>query len=94
MKDTIPLGLAMAAVGHAATACTLKYLETQDVREWLDGSFRKVVCKVNEKEFEKAKEFDDRIVVTEMALDKEETAIAFKPRSVWPKAFRFYQLYK
>ena len=46
------------------------------------------------KEFERAKSFEDHVVITESALDREEVAIAFKPRVEWPKPFRFYKLYR
>ena len=56
--------------------------------------FRKAVCKVSEEEFEKAKGVADHVVLTESALDGQEVAIAFKPREEWPKAFKFYPLYR
>ena len=46
------------------------------------------------KEFDKAKTFEDCVVLTESALNNKEVAIAFKPRKEWPKAFRFYRLFK
>lgn len=49
---------------------------------------------MNDKEFEKAKGFEDGIVLTESALDNQEVAVAFEPRKEWPKPFKFYQLYK
>jgi hypothetical protein len=50
--------------------------------------------KLNDQEFEKAKEVEDNVVLTESALENREVAIAFKPRAEWPKAFKFYRLYK
>ena len=49
---------------------------------------------VNESEFTKAKEFEDHVVISESSLDDAEIAIAFKPRKEWPKAFKYYRLYK
>ena len=49
---------------------------------------------VNKKEFEKAKEYDDYVVVTEMAFDGAEVGLVFKPRREWPKFFNFLRLYK
>lgn len=73
----------------------LKFAETQEIKDWLNpGPFYKVICKVNDKEFERAKTFDDHVVLTESALDNREVAIAFKPRLEWPKPFRFYKLYR
>jgi peptidyl-tRNA hydrolase len=94
LKDSLPDGIAVLAAAHASLACYLKFQEDADTQEWVSGTFYKVICKVNEKEFEKAKSFDDSVVLTESALDHQEVAIAFKPRAEWPKAFKFYRLYK
>lgn len=95
VKDTIPLGLAMNAVGHSALACYLKFKDDPIMEEWLNTSFRKVTCKVTEEEFERAKQRpEDHIVMTELTLDKAETAIAFKPAKEFHKFFNFLKLYK
>ncbi len=94
VKEGIPEGFAILAAAHASLAGYLKFREEPEVKEWLSGSFYKVVCRVNIKEFEKAKEFKDCVVLTESALDNEEVAIAFKPREEWPKPFKFYKLYR
>jgi hypothetical protein len=64
------------------------------VATWLAGPFRKVVCKVTEAEFERARGLDDHVVLTESVLGGEAVALAFKPREAWPKAFNFFQLYR
>ena len=94
LKDSLPEGFAVLAAAHASLACYLKYQEYEDMQTWVSGTFYKVICKVNEKEFEKAKSFEDHTVLKESALDNQEVAIAFKPREDWPKAFKFYKLYK
>jgi hypothetical protein len=53
-----------------------------------------VICKVSDEEFEKAKAFEDYVVLTESAMSGQEVAIAFKPREEWPKAFKFYRLFR
>jgi peptidyl-tRNA hydrolase len=52
--DDLPIGHAINTSSHAAVACTLRYLDTPEVKEWLEDSFRKVTCKVTEKEFNMA----------------------------------------
>jgi peptidyl-tRNA hydrolase len=94
IKDSVPLGYAMVAAAHASLAAYLKFRDCEEVQEWLAGSFRKAVCKVSEEEFEKAKGVPDHVVLTESALDGHEVAIAFRPREEWPKAFKFYPLYR
>jgi peptidyl-tRNA hydrolase len=94
IKDDVPAGFAILAAAHASLAAYLKFKDSPEVSEWLAGPFYKVICRVNDKEFERAKECPDHVVMTESALDNRETAIAFKPRTEWPKAFRFFKLYK
>jgi hypothetical protein len=49
---------------------------------------------VSDEEFEKAKAFEDSVILTESAMSGQEVAMAFKPREEWPKAFRFYRLFR
>ncbi len=94
IKESVPVSYAVLASAHASLAAYLKFKDTEEVNKWLSGPFYKVVCKVNEKEFRKAKEFDDSVILTESTLGDEEIAIAFKPREEWPKSFKFYKLFK
>lgn len=93
VKDFIPRGLAINSVGHASLMAYLEFKDHPDMQEWLDTSFRKVTCLVNEKEYENAKAVEDCVVVTELALDKAEVALAFRPREDYPKMFRYYRLF-
>lgn len=93
VKETIPLGLAMAAVAHAAVACYRNYEHTKQMQDWLH-SFKKVICMVSKEEFEEAKKFEANVVLFESALNGEETAIAFMPREQYPKEFKLYRLYE
>ena len=94
IKDSLPTGFAVLATAHASLATYLKFKEDVAVKEWVSGTFYKVICKVDDKEFENAKAYADHVVLTESALGNEEVAIAFKPRKEWPKPFKFYKLYK
>ena len=94
IRDSVPLGLAMVAASHASLAAYLKFKDSQEIATWLSGPFKKAICKVNDTEFENAKAFEDHVVITESALDRQEVAIAFKPREGWPKPIRFYKLYR
>lgn len=94
VKDSVPEGFAILAAAHASLAAYLRFKDSPEVEEWLSGRFYKVICKVNEKEFETAKTFEDSVLLTESALDHQEVALAFKPRQEWPKPFKFYKLYK
>lgn len=94
VRDDVPVGFAVLAAAHASLAAYLKFKDTPEVTEWLSGPFYKVVCRVNEAEFEKAKGYPDSVVLTESALDNREVAIAFKPRPEYPKFFNFLRLFK
>ena len=94
IKDSVLEGFAILAAAHASLAAYLKFKDSPEVEEWLSGPFYKVICKVNNKEFQRAKTFDNHVVLTESALDHDEVAIAFCPREEWPKPFRFYKLYR
>jgi len=96
VKESIPTGFALLAAAHASLACYLKFKDSPEVVGWLAGpAFYKVVCKVNDKEFENARATEDNVVLTESALPEgQEVAIAFKPREEWPKSFKFLRLYR
>ena len=94
IKEDIDIGHALLACAHGILMCYLKFKDREEFKEYLANSFRKCVCKVNEKEFEAAKRFEDYIIVTESALGNAETALVFSPRKEWPKAFKFYRLWK
>ena len=94
VKEDIPIGKAVVGIAHASLACYLKFQDTEEVKKWIDGPFYKTVCKVTEKEFGKAKEESDFVVMTESTLDDAETTIAFKPRIEYPQYFKFFRLFK
>lgn len=94
IKDSTPTGFAILAAAHASLAAYLKFSESAEMREWLSGPFYKVICRVTDEEFERAKTVPDHVVLTESALDNQEVALAFKPRAEWPKMFKFLKLYR
>jgi hypothetical protein len=94
VKDSVPPGFAVLAAAHASLACYLKFQDSPEVKEWLSGPFYKVVCRVSEEEFERAKGVEDHVALTESALGGAEVALAFRPREEWPKAFGFFRLYR
>jgi peptidyl-tRNA hydrolase len=94
IREDVPVGFAVLAAAHASLAAYLRFKSAPEVAEWLSGPFYKVVCKVTTEEFEEAKRVEDNVVLTESALDDREVAMAFRPRREWPKAFKFYRLYR
>lgn len=91
--DWVDLGHAINSAGHAVLMADLEWRDDPVYQDWRENSFRKVTCKVTPEEFEQAKQYDDYVAVTEMAFDKKEVALIFKPRSEWPKFFKFLKLY-
>ena len=67
-------------------------------QDWAKNSFRKVVCKVTEEEFQKSKtyfpEVTDYRVMVESGLGGIDVAIVFRPREEWPPFFKSLKLYK
>ncbi len=94
VRDSVPLGFALLASAHASLAAYLTFRDHEDVAAWLAGPFYKVICKVSDEEFERAKTVEDHVVMTVSALEGQEVAIAFRPREEWPKMFRFFKLYR
>ena len=68
IRESVPLGFAVLSAAHASLACYLKFREAPEVATWLSGPFYKVICKVSDDEFEKAKAFDGCVVLTESAM--------------------------
>lgn len=94
IRDSIPIGFALVAAAHASLAAYLKFSQSPEVLQWLSGPFFKTVCKVTDEEFEQAKTCSDHVVITESGLGGQEVALAFKPREEWPKAFKYYRLFR
>lgn len=94
LKDSLSAGHSVLAAAHASLAGYLKFQDSPEVAEWLSGPFFKTICRVSDSEFEAAKQHSDYLVMTESALDDQEVALVFKPRSEYPKAFRYFRLYR
>lgn len=56
IKESVPLGFALVASAHASLAAYLKFKDSEEMKKQLSGSFYKTICKVNDKEFENAKQ--------------------------------------
>ena len=93
IREFVPLGKAVLVSAHSSLACYLKFKEHLEMQQWLDTSFKKVVCVVNDAEFEKARLESDNVVLTESTLDNQEVSVAFCPRVEYPKMFKFLRLY-
>jgi peptidyl-tRNA hydrolase len=94
VRDSIPAGFCALGAAHASVACYVKFKDIPEVQDWLKNSFRKVVCRVSDAEFDEAKRLDkDHVLITEDAINDEEIALAFRPRADWPQPFKSYKLF-
>jgi hypothetical protein len=93
IKDSLDIGHAVNCAAHASLMVYLKWQHLPIMKDWL-LSFRKVSCKVSDKEFEEAKKYEDYLVVRESKLLNGEVALVFKPRNEWPEFFKYLKLYK
>lgn len=93
VKNNISDKLVPVITAHASLACYKKYETNENMIEWINGIFKKVVCVVNETEFESFKNDENNIVLTESSLDNKEVCIAFCPREEYPKKFKFLKMW-
>lgn len=93
VKNNVPDKLIPVITAHASLACYKKYETNENMIEWINGIFKKVVCVVNETEFESFKNDKNNIVLTESSLDNNEVCIAFCPREEYPKKFKFLKMW-
>ena len=93
IRNTVPDKMAPVIAAHAALACFRKFEHDNDMQLWINGIFKKVVCKVSDQEFEQAKLHEKHILLTESALDNTEVALAFCPRPEYGKAFKFFRMW-
>ena len=97
IREDVDLGHAFLAAAHGTLQCYLKFKDRPIMAQYIDPSlpnFRKCVCKVSLAEFNKAKTYEDYVIVTESGLGGMETALVFCPREEWPKFFSFVKLYR
>jgi peptidyl-tRNA hydrolase len=93
IKDDVPVKMAPVIAAHASLACYKKYEDDPDMIEWVHSIFKKVVCKVNEKEFQNSLKDEKYVLLTESSLDNREVAVAFVPRVAFTKQFRFFKMW-
>ena len=93
IKEEVPAKLVPVISAHSSLACYLKFKDDTEMQIWVTNIFKKVVCKVTDIEFEKAKTFEKHLVLTESAFEGKEVAIVFCQREEFPKPFKFYKMW-
>ncbi len=94
IKDSVPDEFAPVIAAHASLACYKKFEKYADMQTWINGIFKKVVCRVNEQEFQRAAASERHVILTESALNDQEVAIAFCPREDYSKTFKFFRKWR
>ena len=94
VKDSLPSHKGIA-IAHGVLMAHLKFNNFDlAYNDWMKNSFRKVVCEVSDTDFERFKEFPDKVIVTESGLDNMEVGMVFCPRAEWPKPFKYLSMSK
>lgn len=93
VKQNVPDKMVPVIAAHASLACFRKFEHTENMQQWINGIFKKVVCAVTETEFENAKKELDHLVLTESYLDNQEVCIVFSPREEYSKMFKFFRMW-
>lgn len=93
IKNDVPDRLVPVVTAHASLACYKKFETDEYMIQWIDGIFKKVVCTVDEVEFETFKKEEKHVVLTESSLDNREVCIAFCPREEYSKKFKFIKMW-
>lgn len=93
IKRDVPDRFVPVITAHASLACYKKYENDPSMIEWINSTFKKVVCVLNEKEFENVKKESKNIILTESMLENREVAIAFCPRAEYSKQFSFFKMW-
>ena len=75
IKDTVPDKFAPVVAAHASLACYKKFEHEETMQQWITSIFKKVVCKVTQKEFEHARQTIQHVSLTESALANEEVCL-------------------
>ena len=93
IKENVPDKMVPVIAAHASLACYKEYEYDESMVEWINSIFKKVVCKVNEKEFANAKAEEKHVVLTESTLDHQEVCIVFCPRPEYAKQFKYFKMW-
>lgn len=90
VKKSIPSHKCIG-VAHGVLMAHLAFVAFVDYQNWINNSFRKVVVEVSDEDFEKIKQYERNVIVTESGLGGIEVAAVFCPRPEWPEIFRTFE---
>lgn len=99
--DEVPDHMVPVLVAHAVLGAHMHFIKpaisgySSSYFDWLNTSFRKVVLRVNRKEFVKIKELNDIYLAHEnTTLNAEKSCIVVCPRDEYPNVIKFAKMWK
>lgn len=94
--DTVPNHMVPVLVAHSMLGAHLLFdRENLEYKDWLTNSFRKVVLKVNSKEFAKIYFLDSIYCGYEnTVLDGKTSCLVLAPRNEYPNVIKFAKMWK
>lgn len=93
--DSVPDSFVPVMTAHSSLINYKRFEQHETMIEWMETSFKKVVCRVTQKEFDKAKaSCMDYTITTEDNLHDMQCTITFRPRETWPESFKYLRLWK
>lgn len=95
VHEDVPDHMVPVLVAHSMLGAHLIFDGMLDYDLWLKTSFRKVVLKLNKKEFDKALKLDDIYAGYEnTVMDKSISCLVLCPRTEYPKVIQFAKMWK
>lgn len=93
--DEFPDYMTPTLVAHSVLSAHLKFIENSNYNKWLNESFRKVVVRVGQKEFDKIGKLSDIHFGHEIhTLGGKDACAVICPRDETPNVLRFAKLWK
>lgn len=93
--DEFPDYMTPTLVAHSVLSAHLKFEGIDSYDDWIKDSFKKVVVRVNQKEFNKIKALGEVHLGHELhTLDGKDTCAVVCPREELPNVLKFAKLWK
>lgn len=95
VHEDVPDHMVPVLVAHSVLGAHLAFDGLPDYDLWLKESFRKVVLKLNKKEFDRVLSTPDIYLGYEnTVMDKNTSCIVLSPRNEYPKVIQFAKMWK
>jgi hypothetical protein len=92
--DEFPDFMVPTLVAHSVLAAHLKFSGNKDYDRWLNESFKKVVLRVNRKEFEKISKLECHLGHENNTLNAEPACAVVLPSEIIPNVLKFAKMWK